>query len=520
MTTFISWLGTEDVDAANQSHGVLSGLGSEDIGSIARILGDVRYDIERIVLLVTPDRSDETWNRVTKFLSAHSEKDLQFLRHGANLESPQDFKSIYETGKEALNNAFTDASTTVYVNLTAGTRAMAAAWPLLQAQDPQRITILQASIEGGASRVTIPGTLFLESESLVSIQRSRIRGELRIADSFESAVGENKAFLELKQDLSAISLYNTPILLLGETGTGKEVFAEAIHKNYVRSMEQKSKDREEESNRPIVQMQAVNCAAIPDELFESEMFGHEKGAFTGAGNKKVGLFERAIDGTLFLDEVGELSLNAQSKLLRVLQVGKLIRVGGHEEVDVSSVRIFAATKKDLAAAIVAGTFREDLYHRISNFPFNLPPLRERKDDIPRLVDHLMKEQAEVNDIQTKPITNAAQRVLLGHAWPGNVRELNKVVVRLLIFADLDGAEVVDDDLVKKCLDKQSPSAVNNVARPEPGFRLQEYLYLEQERLLTEAIELTRTQAEAGALLGLSQKDVSRYLKKARERDYL
>ena len=519
MSTLISWLGTEDIKAAIKFNGSQAMGGLEDIGSIARILIDTSYEIARVVLLVTPDRDAETWNQVTEFLLACTRKNFEIKRHTAVLKTPQDFEGIYQSGKEAVSDVFrTRSDTSVYVNLSAGTRTMAAAWPLLQTLDPQRITILQASWQG-ASRVVIPGTLFLESENLTSIQRSRIGGERRIADSFESVVGENAVFLELKQDLSAISLFNTPVLLLGETGTGKEVFAEAIHKNYVRSIEQKRAVRNRALDPSNMNMQAVNCAAIPHELFESEMFGHERGAFTGAIGRKVGFFERAVGGTLFLDEVGELSLSAQSKLLRVLQEGKLIRVGGDEKIDVSSVRIIAATNRDLAAAIADGSFREDLYHRINNFPFYLPPLRERKDDIPLLVDHLMKEQAEANDIEIKVITNEAQRVLLGHAWPGNVRELNKVVVRMLVFSHLDGVQVIDADLVKKCLDKSLSSVVNTIAKPAPGFRLREYLDSEQDRLVTAAQAMTRTQTEAGDLLGLSQKDVTRYLKKARERNY-
>jgi formate hydrogenlyase transcriptional activator len=208
------------------------------------------------------------------------------------------------------------------------------------------------------------------------------------------------------------------VLILGETGTGKELIARAIHHASARQA------------RPLVK---VNCAALPATLIESELFGHERGAFTGATARRIGRFELAHEGTIFLDEIGELPLELQVKLLRVLQDGEFERVGGSRTVQVD-VRVIAATNRDLEQAIDAGTFREDLYYRLHVFPLTLPPLRERLDDLPGLVHHFVHKFAVK---YRKPIATIPQAVLdawHAHPWPGNIRELEHVVERAVILA--------------------------------------------------------------------------------------
>jgi transcriptional regulator with GAF, ATPase, and Fis domain len=207
------------------------------------------------------------------------------------------------------------------------------------------------------------------------------------------------------------------VLITGENGTGKELVARAIH------------DHSKRADGPFVKL---NCAAIPGELIESELFGHEKGAFTGATHQRRGKFELADGGTVFLDEVGDMNPSAQAKVLRVLQEGELERVGGADTIKVD-VRVIAATNKDLQAEIAAGRFREDLYYRLAVVPIELPPLRTRREDIPALVEHFVEGVCAANDRKAKKVASGAMTLIMQHDWPGNVRELKNVVERLVIL---------------------------------------------------------------------------------------
>ena len=209
------------------------------------------------------------------------------------------------------------------------------------------------------------------------------------------------------------------ICILGETGTGKELVARAVH------------ERSARRDRPFV---TVNCAAVPSELIESELFGHEKGSFTGAASRHLGKFEQAHGGTLFLDEIGDMPAPMQAKLLRLLQEGELERIGGERPIVVDT-RVIAATHRDLEALVRKGTFREDLYHRIFVFPIVMPPLRERLDDVPLLADHFAAQIAEQNGWKARGFTPEAVTELARYNWPGNVRELRNVVERLLLLTD-------------------------------------------------------------------------------------
>ena len=241
-------------------------------------------------------------------------------------------------------------------------------------------------------------------------------------------VGNSSALQKIQEMIERVAPTDARVLIIGANGSGKELIAHAIH--------QKS----ERSNAPMIE---VNCAAIPSELIESELFGHEKGAFTSAIKQRKGKFETANGGTLFLDEVGDMSLKAQAKVLRALQEHKISRVGSDKEIKVN-VRVLAATNKDLQHEIKEGRFREDLYHRLGVILINNPSLDERKDDIPILIEHFNSEICKEHGIAKKSFTDDALKVLMAYNWSGNIRELRNVIERLIILS----SDTIDKETVK------------------------------------------------------------------------
>ena len=230
-------------------------------------------------------------------------------------------------------------------------------------------------------------------------------------------IGVSKAMQDIRERIATAAPTNGRVLIYGENGAGKELIARALHRQSLRA------------DKPFIE---VNCAAIPQELIESELFGHEKGAFTGATARKIGKIELSHEGTLFLDEIGDMSLATQAKVLRVLQEQKFERVGGTETLE-ADFRVFAASNKNLDEEIEAGRFREDLYYRLNVIPFYVPPLRERKEDIPLLARHFLAEISEENGRRLKSLTPDALEVLMQYDWPGNIRELKNVMERLMIM---------------------------------------------------------------------------------------
>ena len=241
-------------------------------------------------------------------------------------------------------------------------------------------------------------------------------------------VGKSPVLQKIQEMIERVAPTDARVLIIGANGSGKELIAHAIH--------QKS----ERSNAPMIE---VNCAAIPTELIESELFGHEKGAFTSAIKQRKGKFETANGGTLFLDEVGDMSLKAQAKVLRALQEHKISRVGSDKEIKVN-VRVLAATNKDLQHEIKEGRFREDLYHRLGVILINNPSLDERKDDIPILIEHFNSEICKEHGIAKKSFTDDALKVLMAYNWSGNIRELRNVIERLIILS----SDMIDKETVK------------------------------------------------------------------------
>ncbi len=256
-----------------------------------------------------------------------------------------------------------------------------------------------------------------------ALERRRMSNELNqlrhAADARWELLGSTPVMNELRRQIAKVAPTRSRILITGESGTGKELIARALHRN---------------SSVAGGAFVKVNCAAIPPELIESELFGHERGAFTGAVAKKRGLFEVADGGTIFLDEIGDMALSAQAKVLRVLQTGEFTRVGGEKSLR-TDCRVVAATNRDLEEMVKAGTFREDLYFRLNVVPIRSPDLSERADDIPLLVESFVRECCDENGLGYKPVDEPVLERLKHYAWPGNVRELRNVVERLVIMSD-------------------------------------------------------------------------------------
>lgn len=307
-------------------------------------------------------------------------------------------------------------------------------------------------------------------------------------DRFGKFFGKSAALQMVLTRIEQVAFSNSTVLVLGETGTGKELVARAVHESSRRS------------GRPLVK---VNCAALPSSLIESELFGHEKGAFTGAHSRKIGRFELADKGSLFLDEIGELHLDLQVKLLRVLQDGEFERVGSTDTIKVD-VRLIAATNRDLEALVVEGKFRSDLYYRLNVFPITCPPLRERPEDIPLLVGHFVEECSTRIGKKIDFIAEEAMATLTAYRWPGNIRELQNVVERAVLLARGTRLEI------DNCLLNPGPTS------PAADMHLRT-LFEQERRFIISALQATnwRVSGEKGAakILGLKPKTLESKMKK-------
>jgi transcriptional regulator with GAF, ATPase, and Fis domain len=268
-----------------------------------------------------------------------------------------------------------------------------------------------------------------------------LREEIDIARMFEEIVGSSPALQAVLSQVAKVAPTDSTVLITGETGTGKELIARAIHK------------RSQRSSRAFV---SVNCAAIPRDLIASELFGHEKGAFTGATQRRLGRFESAEGGTIFLDEVGELPAETQISLLRVLQEREFQRVGGNVSFQIN-VRVVAATNRNLEAAIAEGGFRDDLFYRLNVFPIEVPPLRQRKEDIPLLVEYFIDRYASKAGKSITGINKRSLELLQSYAWPGNIRELQNVIERSVIISDSENLSVDETWLGRRAVSADSPA---------------------------------------------------------------
>jgi Nif-specific regulatory protein len=336
--------------------------------------------------------------------------------------------------------------------------------------------------------VRIHRLLDAERQRLVS-ENAQLRQELQQRHEFTNLVGTSGPMRQLYEEMARVAGTNTTVLIRGESGTGKELIAEGIHYHSPRA------------KKPFIK---VNCAALPETLVESELFGHERGAFTGADARKKGRFELANGGTLFLDEIGELSPAIQVKLLRVLQEREFERVGGTEPVKVD-VRMITATNRDLEKALAGGSFREDLYYRLNVFPIFIPPLRARKADVLPLADYFAEKYAREHGKSIKRISTPAIDLLSGYHWPGNVRELENTIERAVLMAD---GEVIHGHHLPPTL--QTAEATGTVVSTSLSTAVEAF----ERSLIEDALKTTRgNRSKAARLLSTTERVISYKVKK-------
>ena len=334
----------------------------------------------------------------------------------------------------------------------------------------------------------------LEKAELVD-ENVYLRRELREKYRFSNIIGRSRRMQEIFALIERVARTSSTVLLQGESGTGKELIARAIHYT---------------SPRAKRRFLSVNCGAMPETLLESELFGHERGAFTGAVREKKGLFREAHQGTLFLDEISEMPTSMQVKLLRALQEKRVRSVGGHREEPVD-VRIIAATNQDLTQLIDDNRFREDLYYRINVIPIELPPLRQRREDIPLLVDFFIKKYCDEMDLEPKGISVEAMNLLEAYHWPGNVRELENLIERALAL--FSGPAITASDIPAQ-LSQGGRRAPGPVVLPEEGLDLEGYLDEIRKQLMAEALDRAHgVQTQAADLVGISFRSFRYYAKK-------
>ena len=342
-----------------------------------------------------------------------------------------------------------------------------------------------------------PDDLILKIERAVEMRAMRevnrvLSGQLRGTVSLEGLIGDSQGMQNIFKLVLKIARSNATVLIRGESGTGKELIARAIHQR---------------SRRAENPFSAINCAAIPETLLESELFGYERGAFTGADRRKLGLFEVASGSTLFLDEIGDLSLPLQGKILRALQEREIRRVGGNESIPVD-VRVLAATNRDLEAMMKNGTFRDDLYYRLNIIPIVVPPLRDRREDIPRIAARVLERSAAEHGKEIEGITPEAMRILGAYDWPGNVRQLESIVERAVLLSE--SRTIGTDDLPPEIRRPRSAAGSIGIEIPAEGVDIEEV----ERALLLQAMEKSDwVIARAAKLLRLTYRTMQYRLEK-------
>ncbi len=345
-----------------------------------------------------------------------------------------------------------------------------------------------AYVMGVIKDITEQKNLEDEKEALLR-QLDSLRSELEMKYDFSSIAGRSPGILNALKLAGEVARQNTTVLLLGESGTGKELLARAVHYNSPRA------------SKPFL---AINCSAFPDTLIESELFGYEKGAFTGAEKSKPGKIQRAAGGTLFLDEVPELTAPAQAKMLRVIQEREFEPLGSVRTLR-ADIRIIAATNKDIQSLVKEGRFREDLYYRLFVYPINLPPLRERPEDLPVLIDDCIESLNRRMGLRVKGFTPEAEQILLNYSWPGNVRELQNVIERLMILCknEIIGASDLPRYL-REGAAKSSGGSGSLEVLPE-GFSLEKHVErLEIDAILKALRDCAFNKTKAAERLGLTR----------------
>ena len=417
------------------------------------------------------------------------------------LEDPTDYigilKGLRKNFEEISNNAL-DAK--YFISVASGTPQMHACWLLLVSSGEIPAHILH----------TRPPRFVTKDRPIISdvdltlpefpIVRSNILNIDTVDDSPDTnkviaqlgIVGDHPSIAKALKNAATLAQSDAPIIILGETGTGKEVFAKFIHLLSARASEQ---------------FVPINCAAIPEALVESLLFGHKKGSFTGATNDQIGKFDQANGGTLFLDELGELPLSMQAKLLRVLQ-DSLVEPVGDKKPHKVDVRIIAATNQDLGLAIKEELFREDLYYRLHVGEIRIPPLRERRSDIPKTALHVL-DRINANLKRHKKLSPGALARLQGHSWPGNVRDLENVVERSVLLSQNNVLEA-DDLMISEPITKSDPLAM--LPEPSEDFSLEGFLTSARKQMLLKALEMSEgNQSKAAKLLGVTPQAVHKFI---------
>ncbi|MBN2642145.1 MAG: sigma-54-dependent Fis family transcriptional regulator [Victivallales bacterium] len=426
------WLGSTDLKCCDK---LIDGL-----GPICHLISEVSFDEVYILSNFTQIES----KKYTAWLRTKTTSKISQIN--AKLSSPTNFTEISEHALKLVEEIKTgDSEAQLYFHLSPGTPAMAAVWIIISKTQYPAI-LYQTSVQEGVKVVSIPFEMsaeFIKSVDDDDIIMKMAGGILPEHKAFKDIVHQSREMKHVIAQAQLVAGHNVPVLIQGESGTGKELLAKAIHGA---------------SSRNSASFIPVNCGAIPESLAESEFFGYEKDAFTGAHKAKKGYLEEANDGTLFLDEIGELPLNLQVKLLRALQEKEVTRVGATKPVKVN-VRIIAATNRNLFDEVHQGRFREDLFHRLAVGVIQLPPLRSRKGDISLLIDKLL-EQINHSFVDSnknwkhKKISASAKNVMIKYTWPGNIRELINTLTRALLWSP--GDTIQADDINSAIL--QSPAS--------------------------------------------------------------
>jgi DNA-binding NtrC family response regulator len=483
--TLVSWIGGND----------LNGMVDQPSGPVWSTLSGAEFDSVQLLYSYPQER-------VEPYLSwLQQQVDTPIQATEANLSSPVNFGEIY-LAAEPLLGKLSDAETELSILLSPGTPAMQAVWILL-GKTRYPAVFYQSSREGGVERVEIPFEVAAEFVPTVSDLTDATLSALAdsrapIDAAFDNIVTQNPRMLVLKQQAQLLAERNVPVLIYGETGTGKELFARAIHNASPRSGNQ---------------FVALNCGAIPEELIDSTLFGHKRGAFTGAISDRPGVFQQANGGTLFLDEFGELSPQSQVRLLRVLQEGNLVPVGGDKEIPVN-VRVITATHRNLMEAVADGHFREDLFYRVAVGVLHLPPLRAREGDLSLIADMVLRAQGERDSaLDGKKLSADAKKIILQHPWRGNVRELQSTLIRAALWSS---KEVIAGSDISQALfkmpERESGLLSHDVSQ---GVDLQGLMGKLAAHYIHDAMAQTaQNKTKAAKLLGLkSQQTLSNWIEK-------
>ncbi len=480
----MAWLGNTDLKASE-------GVAEVGLGPIAQAVQT--FDFDAIVLISNHPKKKNT--PYESWLKNQTSASVEI--YYAELSRPTHYEEIYKSAVRIIEETLKKygTKTKLTFHLSPGTPAMTAIWIIL-AKTRFQAALIESSREEGVRKVNIPfeiaaefiPDLLRESDKELQRQASAIAPETPA--EFDAIIHRSTKMKKLIAQAQKVAVRSVPVIIEGESGTGKELLARAIHQASPRR------------NKTFV---TVNCGAIPSELVESEFFGHTKGAFTGAVGDRVGYFEQADGGTIFLDEIGELPLSAQVKLLRVLQEGEVIRVGSSQSKKID-VRVISATNKNLPLELVEGRFREDLFYRLAVIILTIPALRERDGDLSLLIDALWQKinnDAAKLGIENKKLSAGAKNALLQHQWIGNVRELQNTLTRLAITTESATVSKSDaENSLLKNLENRSDTVLNRLLAD--GFSLNDVLSEVSKHYLERALQKTHGQKTAAArLLGFN-----------------